>query len=66
MYNRKMQKTIFFKIQTCDGGKHRRKDRPNGGLYVNETQCCPTLAAMVSQELLILQYKKKLQPPLEN
>ena len=28
---------LAFNIQQNDGGKHRRKDRPEGGLYVNET-----------------------------
>jgi DNA (cytosine-5)-methyltransferase 1 len=26
-----------YNIQHNDGGEHKRKDRPNGGLYVNET-----------------------------
>jgi DNA (cytosine-5)-methyltransferase 1 len=29
---------IAYNIQHNDGGEHRRKDRPNGGLYVNETE----------------------------
>jgi DNA (cytosine-5)-methyltransferase 1 len=29
---------IAYNIQHNDGGEHKRKDRPNGGLYVNETE----------------------------
>lgn len=28
---------VAFNIQNNDGGDHKRKDRPNGGMYVNET-----------------------------
>lgn len=28
---------VSYNIQTNDGGKHARKDRPNGGMYVSET-----------------------------
>lgn len=32
------QRNIAYNIQTCDGGTHRRKDRPHGGFYVAEAQ----------------------------
>jgi len=32
-------------IQTNDGGKHKRKDRPNGGMYVNSTDTSLTLGS---------------------
>lgn len=28
---------VAYNIQQNDGGNHKRKDRPNGGMYVNET-----------------------------
>jgi DNA (cytosine-5)-methyltransferase 1 len=28
---------VAFNIQNNDGGNHKRKDRPNGGMYINET-----------------------------
>lgn len=28
---------VAYNIQNNDGGNHKRKDRPNGGMYVNET-----------------------------
>lgn len=34
---------IAYNIQTNDGGDHKRKDRPNGGMYVNETDQSLTL-----------------------
>ena len=29
---------LAYNIQQNDGGEHKRKDRPNGGMYVNETE----------------------------
>jgi len=34
---------IAYNIQHNDGGEHRRKDRPNGGLYVNATDTALTV-----------------------
>jgi len=34
---------VAFNIQHNDGGNHKRKDRPNGGLYVNETETALTV-----------------------
>ena len=36
---------IAYNIQSNDGGKHRRKDRPDGGLYVNETDTALTVGS---------------------
>ena len=37
-YGTKNKPLIAYNIQQNDGGEHRRKDRPEGGLYVNETE----------------------------
>lgn len=34
---------VAYNIQHNDGGSHKRKDRPNGGLYVNETETALTV-----------------------
>ena len=34
---------MAYNIQHNDGGEHRRKDRPNGGLYVTETDTALTV-----------------------
>lgn len=34
---------VAYNIQHNDGGEHKRKDRPNGGLYVNETDTALTV-----------------------
>ncbi len=34
---------VAYNIQHNDGGQHRRKDRPNGGMYVNETDTSLTV-----------------------
>jgi len=36
---------VAYNIQHNDGGEHRRKDRPNGGLYVNETDTALTVGS---------------------
>ena len=46
-----------FIVQTCDAGKHRRKDRPNGGMYVGVGYVSLTIAAMQPQETLIVRRK---------
>ncbi len=37
------QPIVAYNIQHNDGGDHKRKDRPNGGLYVNETETALTV-----------------------
>lgn len=39
----KQQNYLAYNIQNNDGGKHKRKDRPNGGMYVNETDTALTV-----------------------
>jgi DNA (cytosine-5)-methyltransferase 1 len=34
---------VAYNIQHNDGGQHKRKDRPDGGLYVNETDTALTV-----------------------
>lgn len=34
-----------FTVQNNDGGAHKRKDRPNGGLYVKETDTSLTVGS---------------------
>jgi DNA (cytosine-5)-methyltransferase 1 len=36
---------IAYNIQQNDGGAHRRKDRPNGGMYVKETDTALTVGS---------------------
>jgi DNA (cytosine-5)-methyltransferase 1 len=36
---------IAYNIQQNDNGKHKRKDRPNGGMYVNETETALTVGS---------------------
>ena len=48
-----------FIVQTCDAGKHRRKDRPNGGMYISRGDVSLTIAAMRPQETLVVSVKKK-------
>lgn len=36
---------IAYTVQTNDGGEHKRKDRPHGGLYVKETDTSLTLGS---------------------
>ena len=46
-------------VQTCDAGSHRRKDRPNGGMYIGEGKVSLTIAAMQPQETLVVRRLKK-------
>ena len=39
----------------CDNGKHRRKDRPNGGMYIVDGVVAMTLSTMVQQETVIVE-----------
>lgn len=55
-----MDCNIPYIVQTCDAGPHRRKDRPNGGMYIGEGKVSLTIAAMQPQETLVVRkYKKK-------
>lgn len=42
-FDAESQSLIAYNIQHNDGGNHRRKDRPNGGLYINETETALTV-----------------------
>ena len=50
---------IPYIVQTCDAGIHRRKDRPNGGMYIGEGKVSLTIAAMQPQETLVVRIFKK-------
>lgn len=52
-------KNIPYIVQTCDAGNHRRKDRPNGGMYIGEGMVSLTIAAMQPQETLVVRMRKK-------
>lgn len=39
----KNENLIAYNIQTNDGGNHKRQDRPNGGMYVTETDTSLTV-----------------------
>ena len=54
-----MDENIPYIVQTCDAGNHRRKDRPNGGMYVSVGMVNPTIAAMQPQETLIIWKRAK-------
>ena len=45
---------IPYIVQTCDAGNHRRKDRPNGGMYISDGIVNLTIAAMPPQETLVV------------
>tara|TARA_R110000824_G_scaffold7514_1_gene33996 strand:- start:2244 stop:4019 length:1776 start_codon:yes stop_codon:yes gene_type:complete len=40
-----MRPVVAYDIQTNDGGQHKRKDRPEGGMYVNETDTSLTIGS---------------------
>ncbi len=54
-----MWENIPYVVQTCDAGNHRRKDRPNGGMYIGEGTVSLTIAAMQPQETLVVMIRKK-------
>ena len=54
-----MDENIPYIVQTCDAGSHRRKDRPNGGMYISIGTVNLTIAAMQPQETLIVWKKQK-------
>lgn len=45
---------IPFAIITCDGGSHRRKDRPNGGLYVFRADASTCLSTLSPREVVVV------------
>jgi len=52
---------IAYNIQHNDGGEHKRKDRPNGGLYVNETETALTVG---TTDLTTICWNADLSPTL--
>jgi len=42
-YDFESETFVAYNIQHNDGGQHKRKDRPEGGLYVNETNTALTV-----------------------
>lgn len=54
-----MAENIPYIVQTCDAGTHRRKDRPNGGMYIGKGEVNLTIAAMQPQETLVVKIRKK-------
>lgn len=54
-----MAANIPYIVQTCDAGSHRRKDRPNGGMYIGEGKVILTIAAMQPQETLVVKRKHR-------
>ena len=58
-------KGVPYIVQTCDAGNHRRKDRPNGGMYVSVGTVNLTIAAMQPQETLIVTRRKNSTNRLE-
>ena len=47
-----------WNIQTCDGGGHRRKDRPNGGMYITRAAVATTLSTMAPTEAYIVKIER--------
>lgn len=54
-----MAANIPYIVQTCDAGNHRRKDRPNGGMYIGEGKVSLTISAMQPQETLVVKRKHR-------
>ena len=46
---------IPFAVITCDGGSHRRKDRPNGGLYVFRADASTCLSTLSPREVVVVE-----------
>jgi len=42
---RRMAAVLTYNVQSNDGGAHKRADRPNGGLYVKETDTALTVGS---------------------
>lgn len=49
---------IPFAIITCDGGSHRRKDRPNGGLYVFRADAATCLSTLSPREVVVASFRQ--------
>ena len=45
-------KVVAYDVQTNDGGGHKRKDRPQGGMYVNETDTSLTIGSPDSTKVV--------------
>tara|TARA_Y100001963_G_scaffold144547_1_gene216807 strand:+ start:165 stop:1724 length:1560 start_codon:yes stop_codon:yes gene_type:complete len=45
-------KVMAFDVQTNDGGDHKRKDRPHGGMYVKETDTSLTIGSTDSTKVV--------------
>lgn len=43
-----------YNIMTCDGGKHKRKDRQNGGMYIVKTECTTCLSCATRMDTIII------------
>lgn len=50
-------KASIYTIQTCDGGGHKRKDRPNGGMYINKVQVSTVLTVAHPIEQFVIGYR---------
>lgn len=48
-----------WNIQTNDGGGHKRKDRPNGGMYITRALTSTTLSTMGPTETFIISKKRR-------
>lgn len=56
---------VAFNIQQNDGGNHKRKDRPNGGMYVNETEQSLTLGS-TDKTVVAFNARRTEVVPIEN
>lgn len=45
---------IPYSVITCDGGSHRRRDRPNGGLYAFRAGASTCLATLSPRETSVV------------
>ncbi len=53
---------VAFNIQHNDGGKHKRKDRPSGGMYVQETDTALTVGTSDMTAVAQIQAVRRLTP----
>lgn len=56
---------VAYNIQQNDGGDHKRKDRPNGGMYVNETDTSLTLGSANQAVAYALNTKTRIDAETE-
>lgn len=54
---------IPFAVITCDGGSHRRKDRPNGGLYVFRADASTCLSTLSPREVVVVELADEVKMP---